>query len=70
MLRADLSGLLEDPHGGNEGKKDAKTGSASNKRNNLVSKRAHIRHFKRYKVQQGMDSSRKKTRRWSGCVDW
>ena len=34
-------GLLEGPHGKNEGKKDAKTGSASEKMNNLASKKDH-----------------------------
>ena len=68
--RADLLGLLKDPHGGNEGKKDVKTGSASNRRNNLVSERGHIKHSKWYQAPQGMDSSRKETRRWSGYVDW
>ena len=67
--KTDLSGLLGDPYGGNEGKKDAKTRSTSNRRNNLVSKRGHIRHSKRYQAPQGMDSSRRETRRWSGCVD-
>ena len=70
MLRADPSSLLGDPYGGNKGKKDAKTGSASNRRNNLVSEMGHIRHFEWYQVPQGMDSSRKETRRWSGYVDW
>ena len=70
MPRVDPSGLLEDPHGENEGKKDAKTGSTSNRRNNLVSERGHIKHSEQYQVPQGMDSSRKETRRWSGCVDW
>ena len=63
-------GLLGDPLGGNEGKKDAKTGSVSKRRNNLVSERGYIRRIERYQVPQGMDSSRKETRRWSGCVDW
>ena len=63
----DPSGLLGDPHGGNEGKKDAKIGSS--RRNNMVSKRGHIRHSKQYQAPQGRDNSRRETRRWSGCVD-
>ena len=59
MPKADPLGLLGDPHGGNEGKKDAKTGSASNKRNNRVSERGHIRHSEQYQVPQGKDSSRR-----------
>ena len=43
-------GLLGDPHGRNEGKKDAKIGSASKRRNNLVSERGHVKHFERYQV--------------------
>ena len=50
MLRTDLLGLLGDPHGENEGKKEAKTGNASNKKNDLVSERGHIRHSERYQV--------------------
>ena len=69
MPRADPLDLLGDPHGGNKGKKDPKIGSTSNRRNNLISERGHIRHSKRYQVPQGMDNSRKETRRWSGCVD-
>ena len=65
----DLLGLLGGPHGGNEGKKDTKTGSASERRNNLALERGHIKHTKRYQVPQGMDRSRKETMRWSGCVD-
>ena len=67
--RADPLGLLRDPHGRNEGKKDTKIGSVSKKRNNLLSEKGHIRHTERYQVPQGMDSSRKETRRWSGYVD-
>ena len=61
--RTDPLGLLEGPHGENEGKKDAKTGSASEKRNNLASKKGHSKLAKRYQVPQGMDSSSKKTKR-------
>lgn len=43
-------------------KKDAKTGKASEKRNNLASERGHSKHAERYQVPQGMDSSSKETR--------
>ena len=70
MPKADLLGLFGGPHGWNEGKKDAKIGSTSERRNNLASERGHIKHIERYQVPQGIDSSRKETRRWSGCVNW
>ena len=43
MPGADSWGLLKDPHGGNEGKKDMKTGSTSEKKNSLASERGHIK---------------------------
>ena len=46
MPRADLWGLLGDPHGGNKDIKDAKIGSASKRRNSLASERCHIKHAK------------------------
>ena len=46
--RADPLGPLGGPHGGNKGKKDVKTGSASDKRNNLASKMGHIKHSEWY----------------------
>ena len=69
-LRADPLGPLRGPHGGNEDKKDVKIGSVSERRNNLVSERGHIRHSERYQAPWGMYSSRKETGRLSGCVDW
>ena len=70
MPRADLLGFLEGPYSGDKGKKDAKIGSASERRNNLASERSHIKHTEQYQVLQGMDSSRKETKRWSDCIDW
>ena len=47
-LKADLWGLLGDPHGGNKDIKDAKTESMSERRNNLTSERGHIKHTEQY----------------------
>ena len=44
--RAYLLGSLKGPHGGNEDRKDVKTGSASERRNNLVLERGYVKHFK------------------------
>ena len=53
MPRVDPLGPLRGPHGGNKDKKDVKTGSASERRNNLVSERGHIKHSKRSQVPWG-----------------
>ena len=50
MPRADSSGLLKDPYGRNEDKKDAKIGSVRGRRNSLALERGHIKHIKRYQV--------------------
>ena len=68
-LRADPLGLLGGPHDENEGKKDVKTRSESEKRNNLGSDRDHIKHSERYQAPRDMDSSRKEIEKWSGCID-
>ena len=47
-LKADLWGLLGNPHGGREDKKDIRIGSASEKRNSLASERGHIKQTKQY----------------------
>ena len=47
-LRADPWGLLGDPHDRNEDIKDAKTGSMSERRNNLTSEKGHIKHTEQY----------------------
>ena len=48
MPRGDLSGPLRAPYGGSEDRRDVKIGSASERRNNLASKRGHIKHFEWY----------------------
>ena len=63
-------GSSRGPHGGNEDGKDVKTGSVSERRNNLASERDHIKHSKRYQAPRGMDGSRKGIERLSGYVDW
>ena len=70
MSKADPLGLFGGPYGGNGDKKDVKTGSASERRNNLASKRGHIKHSKWYQVPQGMDGSRKGSGRLSYYADW
>ena len=45
MLKADLWGLLGDPHGGKEDIKDMKTRSVNERRNSLASERGHIKHI-------------------------
>ena len=60
--RTDPWGLLGDPHGGNEDKKDAKIGSTSEKRINLASEKVHIKHAEQYLAPQGMDNSKKEIR--------
>ena len=67
--RVNSWGLLGDPHGRNEDIKDTKIGSASERRNSLVSERGHIKHVERYQAPRGMDNSRKETRRWSGYAN-
>ena len=46
--KVDLWGLLGDPHGENEGIKNAKIGSVSERRNSLASKMGHIKHAEQY----------------------
>ena len=58
-MKADLWGLLENPLGEREDLKDARIGSASEKRNSLASERGHIKYTEQYQVPQGMDNSRK-----------
>ena len=70
MPRADPLGPLEGPHGRNEDRKDVKTGSVNERRNNLALERGYIKHSEQYQAPRGMDSSRKEIRRLSGCVDW
>ena len=70
MPRADPLGPLGDPHGRNEDRKDVKTGSASEKRNNLAPERGHIKHFKRYQAPRSTNNTRKGIGRLSGYVDW
>ena len=70
MPRADPLGLLGGPHGRSEDRKDAKTRSASERRNNLASKRGHIKHSKLYQAPRGMNNTRKGTRRLSDYTDW
>ena len=70
MSRADPLGPLKGPYDGNKDRRDVKTGNASERRNNLALERGHIKHFKRYQVPQGMNSTRKGTRRLSDYVDW
>ena len=70
MLRADPLGPLGGPHGRSEDRKDAKTRSVSERRNNLASKRGHIKHSKLYQAPRGMNNMRKRTRRLSGYADW
>ena len=43
-------GLLGDPRGGNEDKKDAKIGSVRGRRNSLALERGHIKHIERYQA--------------------
>ena len=69
MLRADPLGPLGGPNGGNEDRKDVKTGSVSEKRNNPASERGHIKHFKRYQAPRSMNNTRKGTGRLSGYAD-
>ena len=63
MPRADSSGLLKDPYGRNEDKKDAKIGSMRRRRNNLALERGHIKHAERYQAPWGMDNLRKEIRK-------
>ena len=48
MLKADLWGLLKNPLGKREDIKDARIGSASEKRNSLASKKGYIKHTEQY----------------------
>ena len=70
MPRADPPGPLGGPDGRSEDRKYAKTRSASEWRNNLASKRGHIKHSKLYQAPRGMNNMRKGTRRLSDYADW
>ena len=70
MPRAEPLGPLGGPYGKNEDRKDTKTGSASERRNNLASERRHIKHFKRYQAPWGMNDTRKGTGRLNDYADW
>ena len=70
MPKADLPGPLGGPHGGSKDKKDVKTGSESERRNNLASEKDRIKHSKRYQAPRGMNNTRKGTKRLSDYVDW
>ena len=48
MLKADLWGLLKNPLGKREDIKDARIGSASEKRNSLASEKGYIKHTEQY----------------------
>ena len=70
MPRADPLGPLGGPHGRNEDRKDVKTGSVNERRNNLPSERGYIKHFKQYQVPWSMNDTTKGTGRLSGYVYW
>ena len=70
MPKADLPGPFRGPHGGSEDRKDVKTGSASERMNNLALEKGHIKHSKRYRAPRGMNNTRKGIKRLNGYVDW
>ena len=70
MPRADPSGPLRDPHGESEDRKDVKTGSVSEWRNNLALEKGSIKLSECYRALRGIINTRKGTKRLSGCVDW
>ena len=69
-LKADLWGLLKNPHSGREDKKDVRIGSVSEKRKSLASGRGHIKLTEQYQVPRDMGSLTREIRSWSSCVDW
>ena len=70
MPRVNPWGPLGGSPGESEDRKDVRTGSANEQRNNLALEKGHIKHSERYRVPRGMTNTRKGTKRLSGYVGW
>ena len=77
MLKVALKGLLEDPLGEKEGRRDTKMRSMSRRKGNMALEKGHFKHTGQFSVLRGVVVSTRRTRNlnermrnWSVCVGW